>query len=223
MQEGNPPEATEQQREEKSQPHPHGVYVEVPADAGADASQLGVLRVAVETARDARGVAVQVGVRRLGNVLGGAHLADDILDERLLDDAGVVLRREDQFGDARLDVGDDLRPVGRILVGAFQALEIGGQLFVGVGVQRERHARNTAFLDLFHGFACLGDGFSCGCCRRSICSGGSSSRPSNGSTNRSRRWRGAFRSSAPRLWSRSRCRSSTSRRRVRRPKAWRPS
>ena len=68
-----------------------------------------------------------------------------------LHDAGVVLRREDQLGDARLDVGDDLRAVGRVLIGRLEALEVGLESLVGVGVHRECHARDAAFFNLFHG------------------------------------------------------------------------
>ena len=52
--EGNPLEDGEQYRQEHGQPYPDRIDVEILADAGADAAQLGVFGVAVETARDAR-------------------------------------------------------------------------------------------------------------------------------------------------------------------------
>ena len=71
--------------------------------------------------------------------------------EGLLHDAGVVLRRKNQFGDACLDVGDDFVAVGRLGVGRFETVEVAAQKGVGIGVEREGDARNTAFFDLFHG------------------------------------------------------------------------
>lgn len=172
-QEGDAPEACEQQGQEERQTHPDGVEVEVAADAGAHASQFGVFGVAVEAARDPRSLGLQVGIRAFGDVFGRTHLPDDVHDQRFLDDAGVVLHREDQFGDAGLDVGDDLRTVGRFPVRALEAFEVGGELLIGVGVQCERHTRYAAFLDFFHGFAdCVvvgGAGLVSGLrCRRSI-------------------------------------------------------
>lgn len=143
----------QQDRQEHAQPDPYGIDVEVLADAGAYAAQLGILRVAVQTARDTRlfgGFFVRI---LLGDVLDRAHLVDDIQDQGFLDHAGVVLRGEDQFGDAGFDVSDDLGPVGRILVGLFQAVEIFLQLLVGIGVHGERYARYAAFFNLFHSCA----------------------------------------------------------------------
>ena len=148
--EGNPLEDGEQYRQEHGQPYPDRIDVEILADAGADAAQLGVFGVAVETARDARLFGASSRLL-FGDVLGGAHLPDDVQNQGLLDHTGAVLSREDQFGDAGFDVGDDLGSVGSLLVGLFQAFEIGFQLLISVGIHRERHARNAAFLNLFHG------------------------------------------------------------------------
>ena len=190
VQEGNPPEAGEQQGQKQPEAHPHWVDVEIFADSGADAAQLGVFRVAVEPAGDARRVAVQVAVDALpGDVLGRAHLPDDVQDQRFLHDAGVILRREDQFRDAGFDVGDDLRAVGRVLIGCLEAFEIGFEGLVSVGVHRERHARDAAFFNLFHGCRVVSEFRVCGCCRRSTFPAKSGSRPSSGPTSRSMRWR----------------------------------
>ena len=190
VQEGNPPEAGEQQGQKQPEAHPHGVDVEIFADSGADAAQLGVFRVAVEPAGDARRVAVQVAVDALpGDVLGRTHLPDDVQDQRFLHDAGVVLRREDQFRDAGFDVGDDLRAVGRVLIGCLEAFEIGFEGLVSVGVHRERHTRDAAFFNLFHGCRVVSEFRVCGCCRRSTFPAKSGSRPSSGPTSRSMRWR----------------------------------
>ena len=153
--EGNPLEDGEQYRQEHGQPYPDRIDVEILADTGADAAQLGVFGVAVETARDARLFGASSRLL-FGDVLGGAHLSDDIQNQGLFDHAGAVLRREDQLGDAGFDVGDDLGSVGSLLVGLFQAFEIGFQLLISVGIHRERHARNAAFLNLFHGCSVWG-------------------------------------------------------------------
>ena len=90
--EGNPLEDGEQYRQEHGQPYPDRIDVEILADAGADAAQLGVFGVAVETARDARLFGASSRLL-FGDVLGGAHLPDDIQNQGLFDHAGAVLRR----------------------------------------------------------------------------------------------------------------------------------
>ena len=144
-------EDQQQQRCEERQAHPCGVDVEVTPQPGAHPAQAGVLGVAVETARDARLLFGCVGFAFGRDVLGRSHLRDDLSQERGLHHARVLLLREDQFGDARLDVGDDFVAVGRLGVGRFETVEVAAQKGVGIGVEREGDARNTAFFDLFHG------------------------------------------------------------------------
>ena len=171
------PHTPHEQRREYGQTYPRGIGVEIVGQTRAYAAQLAVLHVAVETPRNA-GIAVVVGGLGMAGLFAvflvdlrrRSQLLDYVVDQRSAYDRFRTLRREYQFGYARLDVGYDLLAVGIVLVGLFQRLDVGAQHVVGVAFKRERDPCDAAFLYFVHG-SCLITvvvyTIICGCCRRS--------------------------------------------------------
>ena len=103
-----------------------GSMSKILADAGADAAQLGVLPCRGRGGGGCAGVAVQVAVGALvGDVLGGAHLLNDVQGSVAFPRRGCCPAPRRSARRCALDVGDDLRAVGRVPIALFQAVEIG--------------------------------------------------------------------------------------------------
>lgn len=132
---------------------PYGVRCRNICRCHARRRQLGVFRVAVQAARDAQRVTCRSAVGALLRpVLGGAILLNKYSGSGAAPRCGCCPAPKNQFGDACLDILQQRFPRRRpyIFIGLFQVVRL-QRASVGVGIHRERHARECCIFNLFHG------------------------------------------------------------------------